>query len=206
VGCAAQSKNSDTSPKRIKHQRARCRAVPLPARTPLSHHFFHDPVPSSLSPRRGRYLYPFQPGRVSTQQAREIQERNHRAAAAFPDRPLPRADSGAGLSSHGSVSREESLRCRRRIIFVVGSSPLSISLHALVVGFSLWLRESFHSDVLPGDRTGGPCVHRSSPGFPRAPSASGFTASIDSSSKHRDIFTRRLAAFCSVYATTVGAC
>lgn len=206
MGCAAQSKNSDTSPKRIKHQRARCRAVPLPARTPLSSFLPRSRSILSLSPRRGRYLYPSQPGRVSTQQAREIQERNRRAAAAFPDRPLPRADSGAGLSSHGSVSREESLRCRRRIIFVGGSSPLSISLRTLVVGFSLWLRESFHSDVLPGDRTGGPCVHRSSPGFPRAPSASGFTASIDSSSKHRDIFTRRLAAFCSVYATTVGAC
>lgn len=129
--CAAQSKNSDTSPKRIKHQRARCRAVPLPARTPFSSFLPRSRSILSLSPRRGRYLYPSQPGRVSTQQAREIQERNRRAAAAFPDRPLPRADSGAGLSSHGSVSREESLRCRRRIIFVGGSS-LSLYFSAYV--------------------------------------------------------------------------
>lgn len=38
-------------------------------------------------------------------------------------------------------------------------------------------------------------MHRSSPEFSRAPSVSGFIASIDSSNKYREIFTRRLVAF-----------
>lgn len=136
-GQRSRAKNSDTSPKRIKHQRARCGApcsclpaslsLIISSTIPFHPLFFFSP---SL---RGRYLYPSQPGRVSTQQVREKQgrrRRRSRRAAAFPDRLLLRADSGAGFSSHGSVSRVESLRCRRRIIFVCGLSPLtSISLH-----------------------------------------------------------------------------
>ena len=183
-----------------------CHCLPLPASLSLiisSTIPFH-PLPLSPS-RRGRNLYLSQPGRVSTQQVREKQgekekERSSRAAA-FPDRLLLRADSGAGLfqpwfsEPGGILALPEKDHIRQRFVSSLLSLFLCIRLFQLVVaeeGVSILM---FFRGQDRGPSV--PCVHRSSPEFSRAPSASGFIASIDSSSKYREIFTRRLVAFLS---------
>jgi len=182
--------------------------LPAPARIPLSHHFFHDPVPSSSSlslAARAQSLSVSAGAGQHSAGARETGEKEEKErssrAAAFPDRLLLRADSGAGLfqpwfsEPGGILALPEKDHIRQRFVSSLLSLFLCIRLFQLVVaeeGVSILM---FFRGQDRGPSV--PCVHRSSPEFSRAPSASGFIASIDSSSKYREIFTRRLVAFLS---------
>jgi hypothetical protein len=161
VGCAVgrriQTRARNTSVRGAGLRGAVCHC--LPAFLPRSRSILF--LSLSLSLGAGGYLYPSQPGRVSTQQVREKQGRRRREAVGPPPSLIDCSCVRIhvpGFSSHGSVSRVESLRClpekdhiRQRFV----SSPY---FFAYVCDCG---RVSFHSDVLPGTRQEVPaCIDR----------------------------------------------